>query len=99
MRKVLSYRDIICVWRRQIDVLSTNHRKTDCEKSGLSVFTPPDAQKTKGSFFEKSWNECYHPFFKDAWISIRRDMIVKSVTQCGISSAMDGTEERYLRKR
>ena len=59
---------------------------------------------------DERWNELYswwkYPFLrrwplvvqwvKEAWADISSDMIVRSFKKCGISNAMDGTEDNML---
>lgn len=34
----------------------------------------------------------------DAWASIPKDLVHRSFKKCGISNALDGTEDEYLRE-
>ena len=57
--------------------------------SGEKEFTKSGAMKRPGLSLVVQW-------VKEAWESISEDIIIKSFKKCGISNAMDGTEDDIL---
>ena len=57
--------------------------------SGEKEFTKSGAMKRPGLSLAVQW-------VKEAWESISEDIIIKSFKKCGISNALDGTEDEIL---
>lgn len=58
----------------------------------------PIVQKTEGGNWKKAKIDAIASLVKEEWMSIPREIIVKSYKKCGISNAVDDTEDDFIFK-
>jgi hypothetical protein len=79
-----------------LDVCLNKPFKDRLRKKWIEWMTSSSATLTKGGNLMKPDIIAVVAWIKEAWDSIPIEMVIKSFLKCGISNAMDGSEDNYL---
>lgn len=79
-----------------LDVSLNKPFKNEIRKSWTDWMLNGEKELTKGGSLKRPSLPLVVGWVKNAWDSIKPEMVVKSFKKCGISNAMDGTEDDML---